>query len=80
MQSKLKGTSFFTVSFFTQNETTKPQIPSISKILAILLPMILPKTMSPLPLMVAKIFTTTSGTDVPKASRVSPIINSGTLK
>src|SRR3989344_1082861 len=47
--------------------------PRISRILAMLLPKILPMAISVLPWMLAKILTINSGADVPNATMVSPI-------
>ena len=46
----------------------------------ILLPNILVRAISEEPLMAATRFTTSSGAEVPKATTVSPITKSGTLK
>ena len=51
--------------------------PIINKVLIILLPSTLPIARSVLPSMEAKTLITSSGSDVPKATMVSPISNCG---
>lgn len=54
-------------------------MPSTSKIFAMLLPAIFPTTRSVSAFIDANIFTISSGSDVPSATTVSPIVISGTL-
>jgi hypothetical protein len=63
---------------FTDNGITKAKIPRIKKVLAILLPKIFPMAISALPLQLAKILIINSGTEVPKATMVSPITSEDT--
>ena len=51
-------------------------MPSISKILAILLPKTLPMAISELPLALETMFTISSGMDVPNETMVNPITKS----
>jgi hypothetical protein len=67
------GISIHVVLFFTDNGYIIEETPSIPRILKILLPIIFPRTISVLLFIAAKILTTISGADVPKATIVNPI-------
>ena len=54
-------------------------VPSINRILKILLPIMLPIAMSQLPFLAAITEVTSSGREVPNATIVSPISTQGTL-
>ena len=77
---KTSGSSFLVVSFFTVKGYTILATPKINKALKILLPITLPKTISPLPASIDFIDTANSGALVPKATIVSPIKTLDTLK
>jgi hypothetical protein len=57
-----------------------PVMPIIRKILAIFEPMILPATIFPRPFRAAERATPNSGRDVPRATKLSPITESGIFK
>ena len=76
--SRPNGISFQTVFFVIFNGKITDEIPSITKILKILLPMILPNAISVLFARLALKFTKNSGIDVPKATTVNPITKSET--
>ena len=77
--NKQNGISFQTVSLVTTKGKIIEDIPRITKILIILLPRTLPRAIWVFPWMLAKIFTISSGAEVPKATTVNPIIKSETL-
>ncbi len=70
--SKAKGISLQVVLFCTFKSINKADTPRINKIFVILLPTILPKARSAVPLKAPKRFTTSSGAEVPKATTVRP--------
>lgn len=77
MHIKLTGISNLIERRCTINGEITPEIPRIKNKFAMFDPKILPKVMSDSLLMLAIIFTKSSGAEVPKASTVNPIKNSG---
>ncbi len=75
-----KGISLHAVLDCTFNATISPDMPKIMNRLKLLLPMMLPKTISFKPSYAANVFTTSSGAEVPNATTVNPIASSETLK
>jgi hypothetical protein len=74
------GISFFITSFSILNGTIRIAKPNIIRILAILLPRTLPKSISVFPDKCELKEMASSGADVPKATMVSPITTVGILK
>lgn len=77
--SKLRGISLNTVLLCTVSGKIMEETPRIIRILKILLPTALPMAISVFPLIDAKIFTASSGLEVPKATTVKPITRSLTF-
>ena len=75
-----KGSSLLTVPFLMRMGRMRAPIPTRRRILVILLPMTLPRSMSVVPLISEEIETASSGAPVPKAMMVRPIKSLLTLK
>jgi len=67
------GISFLIVACFTTSGAISAATPKIRRELDIFEPIILPRAMPVLPLMLAITLTTSSGAEVPKATTVKPI-------
>ena len=70
----VNGISYRTVFFLTTIGDTTAEIPKISHIFIMLLPITLPTATPPASSIEAVMLTAASGADVPKATMVSPIM------
>jgi len=80
VKSSSNNPSLYHISFLMFNTVTIAVIPMIKPILAILLPIIVPKTNPELLNNEATIEELSSGNDVPIATNVTPIVKSEILK
>ncbi len=78
--SRLSGISFQTVPFVTASGKITPATPRISRMLAMLLPRMLPMVMPASPRMLAVTLTASSGREVPNATTVRPMARSETCR